>query len=101
MQLFKAGKKSKSSFFHSFLAVFPLLVMQQVSSFFKQVWFFLKKNGFALLGFFSWVPYMQILDMNIISSGKVSIVSVNRAGGSGGVLRPVGVLEGGAPLENV
>ena len=96
MQLFKAGKKSKSSF----LAVFPLLVMQQVSSFFKQVWFFLK-NGFVLLGFFSWVPYMQILDMNIISSGKVSIVSVNRAGGSGGVLRPVGVLEGGAPLENV
>ena len=44
---------------------------------------------------------MQILDMNIISSGKVSIVSVNRAGGSGGVLRPVRVLEGGAPLENL
>ena len=37
----------------------------------------------------------------IISNGKVSIVTVTRAAGSGGVLRPVGVLEGGAPLENV
>ena len=34
--------------------------------------------------------------VNIISSGKVSIVSNNIAGGSGAVLRPAGVLEGGA-----
>ena len=38
----KAGRKSES-FSHSFLVVFPLVVMQFLHSFFKQVWFFLKK----------------------------------------------------------
>ena len=37
--MYKAGKKSES-LSHSFLAIFPLLVMQQISSFFKQVFFF-------------------------------------------------------------
>ena len=31
--LYKAGRMSELSFFHSFLAFFPLLMMQQVSSF--------------------------------------------------------------------
>ena len=46
--------------------------------------------------FFNQVPYMQISDMilgvNIIS-GKVNIASVNGAGGSGGILRPIGSKE--------
>ena len=33
----KTRRKSESSFSHSFLAIFPSLVMQQISSFFKQV----------------------------------------------------------------
>ena len=39
--MIKAGKKSESSFFHSFLAVFSLLEIQQIS-FFKQVCLFEK-----------------------------------------------------------
>ena len=38
----------------------------------------------------------MIPGVNIISSEKVSIVSDNIAGGFGAVLRPAGVLEGGA-----
>ena len=86
--MYKAERESESSFPHSFLAVFPSLVMQRNSStFFKQVCFFLKKkNVYALLVFFNWVPYMQISDMtpgvNTIG-GKVSVANVNGAGGSG------------------
>ena len=40
--MYKAGRKSESSFSHLLLAVFPLLIMQQISSFFKQVCFFKK-----------------------------------------------------------
>ena len=64
--------------------------MQQISSFilYTGLAFLKKKNANPLLVFFNWVPYMQISDMisgvNIIS-GKVSIASVN---GAGGVLRP-------------
>ena len=37
--LYKAQRKSEPSISHIFLAIFPLLVMQQISSFFKQVCF--------------------------------------------------------------
>ena len=86
--LYKARRKSESSFSHSFLAIFPSLVMQQISSFFKQVCF--EKNAYGLLVFFNWVPYMQLSHMipgvNIIGR-KVSVASVNGAGESGCVLR--------------
>ena len=87
--LYKARRKLESSFSHSFLAVFPSLVMQQISSFFKQVCF--EKNAYGLLVFFNWVPCMKqshkIPEVNIIGR-KVSVASVNGAGGCGDVLRP-------------
>ena len=50
--MYKAGRESESSFPHSFLAVFPSLVMQRNSStFFKQVCFFLKKKCIRVAGF--------------------------------------------------
>ena len=53
--------------------------------------FVLKKNAYALLVFSNWVPYMQPLHMipgvNIISR-KVSVASVNGAGGMGIVWSP-------------
>ena len=52
--MYKAGRKPESSFSHSFLAVFPSLVMQQISSFLKQVCFSFFKclciAGFLQLG---------------------------------------------------
>ena len=54
--MYKAGRKSEL-FSHSSLAFFHLLVMQQISSFFKQVCFF-KKHAYPLLVFFIRVPYM-------------------------------------------
>ena len=63
---------------------------------------FFKKNAYALLVFFNRVPYMQISDMtpgvNKIG-GKVSVASVNEAGGSGGVLRPSGGFRGRSALR--
>ena len=54
--------------------------------------FALKKNAYALLVLFNWVPYMQLSHMipgvNMIGR-KVSVASVNVAGGSGGSLRPL------------
>ena len=50
--------------------------------------FFLKKDAYALVVFFNQVPYRQISDMIYgvnMTSRKVSVVSVNRAGGGGGV----------------
>ena len=51
----------------------------------------LKKNAYALLVFFIWVPYIQLSHMipgvNIIGRKK-SVVSINRAGGPGGVPSP-------------
>ena len=88
--LFKARRKLESSFSHSFLAVFPSLVMQQISSFCKQVCFEKKKNAYVLLVFFNRVPYMQLSHMiagvNIIDR-KVSVASINGAGEFGGSLR--------------
>ena len=53
--------------------------------------FVFSKNAYALLVFYSRVPYMQISDMiqevSIISR-KVCVASVDRGGGFGGVLRP-------------
>ena len=50
-----------------------------------------KKKAYALLVFFNQVPYMQLSHMiprvNILSR-KVILASINRVGGSGGVLRP-------------
>ena len=48
--------------------------------------FFLKKDAYALVVFFNQVPYRQISDMIYgvnMTSRKVSVVSVNRAGGGG------------------
>ena len=49
-----------------------------------------KKKAYGLLVFFNWVPYMSlshmILGVNIIGR-KMSVVSINGAGGYGGVLR--------------
>ena len=50
--------------------------------------FFLKKDAYALVVFFNQVPYRQISDMIYgvnMTSRKVSVVSVNRAGGGGGL----------------
>ena len=83
--MYKAGRKSEL-FCHSVLTVFSFLVMQQISSFLKEVLFFFWKNIYTLLVFFNHVPYVQISDMipgvNTISR-KVNIGSVNRAGGLG------------------
>ena len=46
--------------------------------------FFFKKDAYALVVFFNQVPYRQISDMIYgvnMTSRKVSVVSVNRAGG--------------------
>ena len=65
--------------------------------------FFLKKDAYALVVFFNQVPYRQISDMIYgvnMTSRKVSVVSVNRAGGGGGWRgseTPAGGLAGGAP----
>ena len=50
------------------------------------VGFFLKKDAYAFVVFFNQVPYRQISDMIYgvnMTSRKVSVVSVNRAGGGG------------------
>ena len=66
------------------MAVFPSLVMQQIPSLIRFV--SKKKKTYGLLVFFNWVPYMQLSDMipgvNIIGR-KVSVASVNGAGGLG------------------
>ena len=52
--------------------------------------FFFFFNVYTLLVFFNQAPYMQIPDLNPglnIIDRKVSIVSINRDGESGGVLR--------------
>ena len=63
--------------------------------------FFLKKDAYALVVFFNQVPYRQISDMIYgvnMTSRKVSVVSVNRAGGGGRCSEtPTGGLAGGAP----
>ena len=46
----KAGRKSES-FSHSFLVVFPLLVMQRISSFILQAGLFFKKKCLRVAGF--------------------------------------------------
>ena len=68
------------------------------------LFFFLKKDAYALVVFFNQVPYRQISDMIYgvnMTSRKVSVVSVNRAGGGGGgwgcYETPAGGLAGGAP----
>ena len=67
------------------MAVFPSLVMQQISSLIRFV-SKKKKKTYGLLVFFNWVPYMQLSDMipgvNIIGR-KVSVASVNGAEGLG------------------
>ena len=77
----KAGGMSES-FSH-----FPFL--SNATNFF--IHYFFKKNAYAQLVFFNQVTYMQILDMisrvNIIGR-KVSIASINGAGGSGGIPEP-------------
>ena len=52
--------RRKSTFCHLFLAIFLLLVMQQIylDSFFKQVCFEKKNALYKLLVFFNWVSYM-------------------------------------------
>ena len=89
--LYKAQRKLESTFLCSFFAIFPSLIMQRISVFILQTGLFWKKNVYKLLVFFNWVPYMQLSHMipgvNIIG-GKLSIVSINRAGRSVGVLRP-------------
>ena len=88
--MYKVGRKLESVS-HPFLAVLSSSVMQQISSFFKQVCFFLKKNAYMFLFFFNRVPYMQISGLipgaNIIGR-KVNVASINREWGSGSVLRP-------------
>ena len=77
---------------HSFVVVFSLI--SNATNFFIHPlnrFVLKKKNAYALLVFLNWVPYMQLSHMipgvNIIGR-KVSVASVNGAGGSGGVLRP-------------
>ena len=98
--IYKAGRKPES-FSHSLLVVFPLLVMQQISSFFKQVCFFFK-NASALLVSFNRMPYMQMLDkipgVNIIGA-KLSVASINRAGGLGVFWDPNGGFRGQSTLR--
>ena len=80
----KTERKSES-FSHSFLAVFPSLVMQRISS-----------NAYEFLVSFNPVPYMQISGMipgvNIIG-GKVSLARVKGTGRIWGYSEtPMGVL---------
>ena len=58
--LYTARRKSESLFSYSFLAFFPSLVMQRISSFILLSRFDLKKNAYALLVFLNQVPYMQL-----------------------------------------
>ena len=96
-RMYKVGRKLESSFSHSFLVIFPSLVMWQISLFFKHVCLFVCLfvclNAYAFLVFFNQVPHMQVADMiqgvNTIS-GKVSVVTVNRAGGSAVLRDPSG-----------
>ena len=66
--LCKARSKLESSFSHSFMAIFPSLVMQQVSQVCLE-----KKNAHMIPG------------VDIISR-KVSVASANAAGGGLGVV---------------
>ena len=99
--MYKAGRKLKS-FSHPSLAIFPLLVMQQIFLILKQVCFFLKQCLHVAV-FFNWVPYIQISGMipgmNKIN-GKVSVASIYRTGGLGCSETPARVLGGRAPSEN-
>ena len=83
-------RRKSDSFSHLFLAISPLLVMQRISSYFKEICLFLK-NAYTLLVFFNRLPYMQISEMLprvIIIGGKVSVVNINGFYRSGSVLRP-------------
>ena len=66
------------------------------------VFFFKKKDAYALVVFFNQVPYRQISGMIYgvnMTSRKVSVVSVNRGRGGGWRCSetPAGGLAGGAP----
>ena len=89
--MYKATRKSESSFSYSFLTVFPSLVMQWISLN-RFVFFF---NAYVVLVFFNRVPSMQISDLipgGNISGGKVSVAGIDGGGvlgcseGFGGVL---------------
>ena len=93
MRIHSIFKKPKTNVFILHLLTFYFSLISNATNFFIHSLnrFILKKNTYALLVFFDWVPYMQLSQMipgvNIIDR-KVSVASVNRAGGSGGVLRP-------------
>ena len=60
---YTAQRMSESSFFHSFIAVsFPFSFVSIVMDFFiyslNMFFFFNKKTGYVLLGFFSWLPFL-------------------------------------------
>ena len=65
--LYEAKRKSESSFFHSSSAVFPLLVMQQISSFIHQTDLFWKKLHMCCW-FFSIRCHFHSLNMQIYLS---------------------------------
>ena len=100
--LYKARRKSESSFSHSFLATFLSIVMQQISSFILWTGLLFFKNLFKLLVFFNRVPYIQISDMipgvNIIGR-KMSTANINRAKGSGSTLEPSSDFQGQSTLR--
>ena len=82
--LSKARRKSESSFSHSCLAVFPSLAMQQISSFFKQGFFLIKKKMLMRCWFSSISCSICTITHDPRSEyngRKVSVASVNRAGG--------------------
>ena len=71
--MYKAGRKSESSFSHSFLVIFPSLIMKQISSFFKQIWF-LKKlltlcwfslTGCPICNYQAWSQDVNTIDGNV------------------------------------
>ena len=63
--LYKARRKSEPSFSHSSLAIFPFLVMEQISSFILGTVLFFSKNALYSASFLqSDAPYMQTSDMS-------------------------------------
>ena len=71
--MYKAGRKSESSFSHSFLVIFPSLIMKQISSFFKRIWF-LKKlltlcwfslTGCPICNYQAWSQDVNTIDGNV------------------------------------
>ena len=97
--MYKAGRKLEL-FSHSSLAFFPLLVMQQSSSFFKQVCFFLKHTCALLVFFQSGALYANIRhDPKSEYNQRISERSEHQRtwGVCGCSETPLGVLVGEAP----